>query len=73
MCVDTVGVRHEYTSHGLLVCVFYYCRTYCKAVRVGGGGEAVGYLGREDLFIERTTPQAPTKPNTRKPARLAIV
>jgi len=34
MCVDTVGVRHEYTSHGLLVCVFYYCRTYCKAVRV---------------------------------------
>jgi hypothetical protein len=28
---------------------------------------------REDLFIERTTPQAPTKPNTRKPARLAIV
>jgi hypothetical protein len=23
---------------------------------------------REDLFIERTTPQAPTKPNTRKPA-----
>jgi hypothetical protein len=25
------------------------------------------------LFIERTTPQAPTKPNTRKPARLAIV
>ena len=33
-------------------------------------------LGRglsEDLFIERTTPQAPTKPNTRKPARLAIL
>jgi hypothetical protein len=27
---------------------------------------------KEDLFIERTTPQAPTKPNTRKPARLAI-
>ena len=22
-----------------LVCVFYYCRTYYKAVRVGGGGE----------------------------------
>ena len=21
------------------VCVFYYCRTYYKAVRVGGGGE----------------------------------
>ena len=25
------------------------------------------------LFIEGTTPQAPTKPNTRKPARLAIL
>ncbi len=23
----------------LSVCVFYYCRTYYKAVRVGGGGE----------------------------------
>ena len=23
----------------LFVCVFYYCRTYYKAVRVGGGGE----------------------------------
>ncbi len=22
-----------------VVCVFYYCRTYYKAVRVGGGGE----------------------------------
>jgi hypothetical protein len=22
-----------------LECVFYYCRTYYKAVRVGGGGE----------------------------------
>ena len=33
----------------------------------------IKFLGREDLFIERTTPQAPTKPNTRKPARLAIV
>jgi len=21
------------------VCVFYYCKTYYKAVRVGGGGE----------------------------------
>jgi hypothetical protein len=21
------------------MCVFYYCRTYYKAVRVGGGGE----------------------------------
>jgi hypothetical protein len=25
------------------------------------------------LFIERTTPLAPTKPNARKPARLAIM
>ena len=24
---------------GKEVCVFYYCRTYYKAVRVGGGGE----------------------------------
>jgi hypothetical protein len=24
---------------GNVVCVFYYCRTYYKAVRVGGGGE----------------------------------
>ena len=23
----------------MVVCVFYYCRTYYKAVRVGGGGE----------------------------------
>ena len=30
-------------------------------------------LTERGLFIERTTPQAPTKPNTRKPARLAIV
>ena len=34
-CVD------ESAHHALLweVCVFYYCRTYYKAVRVGGGGE----------------------------------
>ena len=24
---------------GCTECVFYYCRTYYKAVRVGGGGE----------------------------------
>jgi hypothetical protein len=23
----------------MMMCVFYYCRTYYKAVRVGGGGE----------------------------------
>jgi len=35
-CVD------ESAHHALVnawVCVFYYCRTYYKAVRVGGGGE----------------------------------
>jgi hypothetical protein len=26
-------------KQGLRECVFYYCRTYYKAVRVGGGGE----------------------------------
>jgi hypothetical protein len=26
-------------ARGGIVCVFYYCRTYYKAVRVGGGGE----------------------------------
>jgi hypothetical protein len=31
--VRTCAMRHE------PVCVFYYCRTYYKAVRVGGGGE----------------------------------
>jgi hypothetical protein len=25
------------------MCVFYYCRTYYKAVRVGGGGVCVYY------------------------------
>jgi hypothetical protein len=28
-----------WTLAPLAVCVFYYCRTYYKAVRVGGGGE----------------------------------
>jgi len=32
------------------VCVFYYCRTYYKAVRVGGGGEwrTCGPVEKED-------------------------
>ena len=30
-------------------------------------------LLRENLFIERTSPLASTKPSTRKPARLAII
>jgi hypothetical protein len=31
-----------------LVCVFYYCRTYYKAVRVGGGGEWRTCVIRDD-------------------------
>ena len=30
---------HISVQAGVCVCVFYYCRTYYKAVRVGGGGE----------------------------------
>jgi hypothetical protein len=30
------------------VCVFYYCRTYYKAVRVGGGGEWRSCAMRDD-------------------------
>ncbi len=30
------------------VCVFYYCRTYYKAVRVGGGGEWRTCATRDD-------------------------
>jgi hypothetical protein len=30
------------------VCVFYYCRTYYKAVRVGGGGEWRTCVMRDD-------------------------
>jgi hypothetical protein len=26
------------------LCVFYYCRTYYQAVRVGGGGESGGHV-----------------------------
>ncbi len=33
-----LGVLYA-TALDILVCVFYYCRTYYKAVRVGGGGE----------------------------------
>ena len=32
-------------------CVFYYCRTYYKAVRVGGGGEWNVLGGGTDLGI----------------------
>ena len=32
----------------LCVCVFYYCRTYYKAVRVGGGGESRTCAVRDD-------------------------
>ena len=31
--------KRESCEGAELVCVFYYCRTYYKAVRVGGGGE----------------------------------
>jgi hypothetical protein len=34
---DQVVDRDETDPY--IVCVFYYCRTYYKAVRVGGGGE----------------------------------
>ena len=57
--------RTSYTegclSGGLSVCLF-------SSISCATGSTSPG----EDLFIERTTPQAPTKPNTRKPARLAI-
>ena len=33
------------------VCVFYYCRTYYKAVRVGGGGEWRTCAMRDDEFL----------------------
>jgi hypothetical protein len=33
------GFLCVYYGVSCIVCVFYYCRTYCKAVRVGGGGE----------------------------------
>jgi hypothetical protein len=37
----STGTDHEQPrrASGVRVCVFYYCRTYYKAVRVGGGGE----------------------------------
>ena len=33
------AVRDCICTMCVFVCVFYYCRTYYKAVRVGGGGE----------------------------------
>jgi len=33
---------------GPVSCVFYYCRTYYKAVRVGGGGEWRTCVMRDD-------------------------
>ncbi len=33
------SIRSGNRGNTLGVCVFYYCRTYYKAVRVGGGGE----------------------------------
>ena len=32
------GEQHVTREMESSVCVFYYCRTYYKAVRVGGGG-----------------------------------
>jgi hypothetical protein len=36
-----LGINHVHrpTHASHTVCVFYYCRTYDKVVRVGGGGE----------------------------------
>jgi hypothetical protein len=42
LCVITAGPSTKMFTWGggtVCVCVFYYCRTYYKAVRVGGGGE----------------------------------
>ena len=39
MCVFLGYEFLELMYHHPDVCVFYYCRTYYKAVRVGGGGE----------------------------------
>jgi hypothetical protein len=33
------GERERERAVKVRLCVFYYCRTYYKAVRVGGGGE----------------------------------
>ena len=35
-CYDATALDIEVE---IVLCVFYYCRTYYKAVRVGGGGE----------------------------------
>jgi hypothetical protein len=35
----TITPIHTGLMMAFNVCVFYYCRTYYKAVRVGGGGE----------------------------------
>jgi hypothetical protein len=32
-------VKEGVCGGDIYMCVFYYCRTYYKAVRVGGGGE----------------------------------
>jgi hypothetical protein len=42
MCVFIIAVPITtlFADNGsVFMCVFYYCRTYFKAVRVGGGGE----------------------------------
>ena len=35
-----------------VVCVFYYCRTYYKAVRVGGGGHVLWWLISSTVYFE---------------------
>ncbi len=43
VCFITAGpITKLFTRQDESVCVFYYCRTYYKAVRVGGGGPESG-------------------------------
>ncbi len=41
MFVECLIGKQKSRGSGCGVCVFYYCRTYYKAVRVGGGGECI--------------------------------
>jgi len=46
------GLWRSRTVMAVKVCVFYYCRTYYKAVRVGGGGEWRTCAMRDEACVD---------------------
>ena len=58
-CTTLLGILLElFGQTPMCVCVFYYCRTYYKAVRVGEGGEWRTCAMRDEACVDESAHHA---------------